>query len=94
VSSKFFEALVSLDLTAEEQPVKACRIAELVPGMIIQEEIRTTDGVLVISKGQEVTPTVIFRLENLHARLLIPPSLLVSTPEAAPSIAKAALSTG
>jgi len=94
VSSRFFEALVSLDLAAEEQGVKTCRIDELAAGMVIQQEVRTNDGTLVISKGQEVTPTVIFRLENLHARQLIPPNLLVSSGEVPASSVKAASSTG
>lgn len=80
VSSTFFEALVSLDPAAEEHPVKTCRIDELANGMIIQQEVRAEDGTLVISKGQEVTATMIFRLKHLHARRAVPSSLLVSMP--------------
>jgi CheY-like chemotaxis protein len=94
VSPRFFEALVSLDPAAEEQPVKSCRIEELSPGLIIQQEIRANDGTLVLSKGQEVTNTVIFRLTNLHARRAIPPSLLVSLPTASTPVAKAASGAG
>ncbi len=89
VSSRFFEALVSLDPAAEEHAVRSCRIDELQSGLIIQQEVRTDDGLLVISKGQEVTPTVIFRLKNLQASFAIPSSLLVSAPNASISTAKA-----
>ncbi|HKU25145.1 MAG TPA: HD domain-containing phosphohydrolase [Candidatus Sulfotelmatobacter sp.] len=79
---ELFEALVALDPQAEEQETRGCRIEELAPGMIIQQEIRGVDGTLIISKGQEITPTVIFRLKNLHARRAIPGRITVSVPTA------------
>ncbi|HUO13543.1 MAG TPA: HD domain-containing phosphohydrolase [Verrucomicrobiae bacterium] len=79
-SPEFFNALVALDPHAEEQETRNCRIEELAPGMIIQQEIRAVDGTLIISKGQEVTPTVIFKLKNLQARRAISGSLIVSVP--------------
>jgi response regulator RpfG family c-di-GMP phosphodiesterase len=79
-SPEFFNALMALDPHAEEQETRNCRIEELAPGMIIQQEIRAVDGTLIISKGQEVTPTVIFKLKNLQARRAISGSLIVSVP--------------
>lgn len=93
VSPKFFGALVSLDPAAEEQQVETCPIERLSPGMIIQQEIRAADGTLMISKGQEVTSTVIFRLTNLRSRLAISSSLLVSPPPA-PAVNKKAAASG
>jgi hypothetical protein len=69
-----------LDPNAEEGEVKNCRIEALDPGMIVQQEVRTHDGALVVSKGQEITPTVIFKLKNLHARSVITGNVTVSTP--------------
>ena len=77
---ELFDALVALDPHAEDQETRACRIEELVPGMIIQQEIRAVDGTLIISNGQEITPTVIFKLKNLHARRAIPGRITVSVP--------------
>jgi response regulator RpfG family c-di-GMP phosphodiesterase len=77
---EFFQALVTLDPNAEEGEVKNCRIEALDPGMIVQQEVRTHDGALVVSKGQEITPTVIFKLKNLHARSVITGNVTVSTP--------------
>ncbi len=91
-SPAFFEALVSLDPNAEEQELKQCRIEELTPGMIIQQEIKTQDGALILSKGQEVTSTVIFKLKNLQARRAITGNVTVSTQTAKLSSAKAASS--
>jgi len=79
-SPEFFDALVALDPNAEESEVRTCRIEELAPGMIIQQEIHTHDGALIVSKGQEVTSTVIFKLKNLQARRAIPANLTVSIP--------------
>jgi hypothetical protein len=59
---------VALDPHAEEQETRPCRIEELATGMIIQQEIRAVDGTLIISKGQEVTSAVVFKLKNLQAR--------------------------
>jgi hypothetical protein len=67
-SPEFFRALVTLDPNAEEGGTRRCRIEDLSPGMIIQQEVRTVDGALLVSKGQEVTSTVIFKLKNFYAR--------------------------
>ncbi|HVO64270.1 MAG TPA: HD domain-containing phosphohydrolase [Terriglobales bacterium] len=79
-SPEFFNALVTLDPHAEEEETSNCRIEELAPGMIIQHEIRAVDGTLIISKGQEVTSTVIFKLKNLQARRAISGNITVSVP--------------
>jgi CheY-like chemotaxis protein len=75
---EFFQALVALDPNAEAGEIRNCRVEELAPGMIVQQEIRTHDGALLVSKGQEVTPTVIFKLKNFHARRAIAGTLNVS----------------
>ena len=79
-SPEFFQALVVLDPNAEEGEIRSCRIDELTPGMIVQQEIRTLGGGLLVSKGQEITPTVIFKLKNYHARRAIAGSVTVSMP--------------
>jgi ActR/RegA family two-component response regulator len=79
-SPEFFHALVELDPNAEDGEIKKCRIEVLIPGMIVQQEVRTTEGVLLISKGQEVTPPLILKLKNFHARHLIGGDVTVSTP--------------
>ncbi len=79
-SPEFFQALVVLDPNAEEGEIRSCRIDELAPGMIVQQEVHTQDGALVVSKGQEVTQTVISKLKNYQARRVIAGSLTVSMP--------------
>ena len=89
-SPAFFQALVELDPNAEEGEIRNCRIDDLTPGMIVQQEIRTHDGGLVLSKGQEVTPTVLFKLKNLHARGAIAASLTISMPTTTLAFVKSA----
>jgi len=79
-SPEFFHALVELDPNAEEGEIRKCRIELLTPGMIVQQEVRTNEGVLLISKGQEVTPPLILKLKNFHARHLITADVTISMP--------------
>ncbi len=89
-SPQFFQALVTLDPNAEEGEARKCRIGELAPGMILQEELRSTEGSLLASKGQEVTSAVIFKLKNLHARGTIAGELMISTPKSSLAFSKGA----
>jgi hypothetical protein len=89
-SPEFFHALVELDPNAEEGEIKKCRIELLTPGMIVQQEVRTSDGVLLISKGQEVTPPLILKLKNFHGRHVIAGDVTVSMPTTTIAFAKGA----
>jgi FixJ family two-component response regulator len=89
-SPEFFSTLVSLDPSAEGDEVKSCRIEDLAPGMIVQQEVRAHDGTLVLSKGQEITATVIFRLTNLQSRRSIPAKINVSISGKSDAFSKAA----
>ncbi|HZQ70701.1 MAG TPA: HD domain-containing phosphohydrolase [Terriglobales bacterium] len=91
-SPEFFQALVTLDPNAEESEIRRCPIEELTEGMIIQEEVRTPEGTLVISKGQEVTSATIFKLKNFHARRTIPGSVIVGMPSTSLAFVKGASS--
>jgi FixJ family two-component response regulator len=79
-SPEFFHALVELDPNAEEGEIRKCRIEELSPGMIIQQEVRTSEGALLVSKGQEVTSPLLFKLKNFHARRAVTGNITVSMP--------------
>jgi response regulator RpfG family c-di-GMP phosphodiesterase len=89
-SPEFFEALVALDPNAEEGEIRKCRVEILTVGMIIQSDIQTPDGALVVSKGQEVSPPLILKLKNLHARRMIGAEITVSSPKTALSFVKGA----
>jgi len=86
-SERAFVALVELDPNAEESEVRKCRIKELSPGMIVQQDIRTFSGLLIVSKGQEVTLPLILKLKNFSAKKAITEDVVVSFPK--PSAAAA-----
>jgi hypothetical protein len=90
ISPEFFRVLVELDPNAEEGEIRKCRIELLTPGMIVQQEIRTSDGVLLISKGQEATPPLILKLKNLHARHVIAADVTISMPKSSVAFARGA----
>ncbi len=64
----------------------------LTPGMVVAEDVRSSAGLLLIAKGQEITPSLKLRLESLGAlrdlrqtlKVLIPPELRTSPAAAAP----------
>lgn len=89
-SPKFFEALVAMDPNSEESEIRKVHIEELTPGMILQEEVRSTTGGLLVSRGQEITPTVIFKLKNFLARQTISDNVAVSIPKSTLAFVKKA----
>ena len=89
-SPAFFQTLVTLDPNAEEGETQKCQIENLTPGMIVQEEVHTLAGTLVVSKGQEVTPTVIFKLKNLLARGAVSNNVSASMPKSTLAFVKSA----
>jgi hypothetical protein len=90
IGPEFFEALVTLDPNAEEGEIRKCRIEDLVPGMLIQQEVRTPDGALMVSKGQEVTPPLVVKLKNSYARRAIGGEVNISMPTTTLAFAKGA----
>ncbi len=89
-SPQFFQALVELDPNAEENEIHKCRIEQLSPGMIIQHEVRTYDGTLLVSRGQEVSSALMLKLKNFHAKGAITGDVMVSVPRTTPVFAKGA----
>jgi hypothetical protein len=89
-SPKFFETLVMLDPNAEDSEKRKQRIHDLTPGMILQQEVRTKSGLLLVSRGQEVTSMLIFMLENSYRRGDISGEVMISTPKSTLSFVKSA----
>ena len=77
---RILQALASLQVPTSEAELRVVRISELATGMILQEEIRTNVGMLLVGRGQEVTYPLIVRLQNFHERRAIPDKVLVLTP--------------
>ena len=62
---QIFLALAELDGEKGGTELRSCDIDELIPfDMVLEEELRTKGGLLLVSKGQEVTSTLILKLKN------------------------------
>ena len=78
--NKFEQRL--LDILGTIAPVscdmvtRAVDIMDLKAGMILQEEIRTKTGLLLVGKGQEVTYPLLVRLKNFQQRRTIADKVL------------------
>jgi CheY-like chemotaxis protein len=57
-------AIGSADVEAVEMETRAIRLRELRPGMIIDEDLRAANGLLLVAKGQVVSEAGIARLLN------------------------------
>lgn len=77
---KLLSALDDFKQVAGEKEARAVRISDLMPGMILQEEIKTKAGILLVAKGQEVTYPLRVRLENYRRRQEIPEKIMVLVP--------------
>jgi CheY-like chemotaxis protein len=76
-------SLRKLPPRSHEMETHLCPIGELREGMILDEDLRTAGWVLVGSKGEEVTLSLISRLENCHAKRTIADNVLVLRPRGA-----------
>jgi len=65
--SSLIDSLVDLQPTAVTKQLRKVSTARLRAGMILDQEIRNGQGVLLVAKGQEMTGALILRLEN-HAK--------------------------
>ncbi len=64
-------ALASIELQEAEKVPRLVRVRELMPGMVLDEDVRTTSGLLVLAKGYEVTPAMIERFQTYARRVPI-----------------------
>jgi response regulator RpfG family c-di-GMP phosphodiesterase len=81
-------ALVEVEPEAYEKDTRNCRIEEILPGMIVEKDVRTENGFLVIARNQEVTPSVILKLKNYYEKAMIVGDIAVSTGTAAAAAKK------
>jgi hypothetical protein len=68
------EALRDIDSVEVNEVIRTLTVRELCPGMVLREDIRTRDGVLVIAKGHEITDALMIRLYNYaqHVEIVEP----------------------
>jgi CheY-like chemotaxis protein len=81
---------MKLDLEKTQTVVRTCNIDELVSfGMVLEHELRTKAGVLLVAKGQEVTSALILRLKSFGEYGTIGPTVTVVATVTAKSAAAA-----
>jgi CheY-like chemotaxis protein len=84
-----FHALVELEPEKEDRKVRVCAISELSSGMVLDQEIRTRDGLLVATSGQEVTSPLLMKLKNCLAKGTVEDGITISVAALASESAKA-----
>ncbi len=55
----------------DEAPIQEVQLGEVGPGMIFVDDVRTTDGVLLVSRGHEVTESLVSRIHTFWAGLSV-----------------------
>jgi response regulator RpfG family c-di-GMP phosphodiesterase len=56
--------VASHDVPDTQGPPRDVDVDDLVPGMVVFDDVYTTEGVLLVSRGTEVTDALILRFEN------------------------------
>ncbi len=62
--AELVEALASIKPESAKMELRKVPASKLTTGMILQQEIRTLAGMLVVTKGQEITPALLIKLDN------------------------------
>lgn len=86
---RVFQALVEVEQQMEEIKVRPCSIEKLTVGMVLNEDMRTKDGQLLATRGQEVTVPLQLKLKNFHLKGAIASKISVGLPVEAAVAAKA-----
>ena len=73
-------ALADLELQTGGRMAIRRKVADLNPGMILDEEVRAFTGMLLAAKGQEINHASLARLRIFHRRRAIADELLVLVP--------------
>jgi hypothetical protein len=68
-ASRFVAPLQTLESVEVEAVRRVVRVRDLCPGMVLDEDIRTITGSLVLAKGHEVTFALIERLRSYGQRV-------------------------
>ncbi len=75
---RIFHALVELQPESDKREVRSCSTEDLSIGMILEQDVRTSGGLLLVAKGQEITFPLILKLKNFHEKGAAPDTVTVS----------------
>lgn len=71
-------ALGRIEIPERKDAVKVVRVPELCNGMVLAEDVKSRNGVLIVTKGQKVTDTLRRCLENNYIQSNIPDTIRVN----------------
>jgi CheY-like chemotaxis protein len=84
---KFVSALADPPMTEEASEARSVNVLDLRNGMIISEDLRTKDGVLLVVEGQELTFATVRRIQSFIQRGMVEGEVRVAMPSAASAAA-------
>jgi len=62
----YLEALEQVQVEESRTEARAVKVADLRKGMLVSADVRSTKGLLLLAKGQEVTEAAVARLISFH----------------------------
>ena len=74
------DALESIIHEEEKESIREIFLKDMTSNMILAGDIKSTDGTLLVSRGQEATPSLRERLKNYARRSKITEPILVLVP--------------
>ncbi len=78
--SELVEALEGIQHEAATMQLRKVPTSRLKVGMILQQEVRTQTGALMVPKGQEITPALLMRFETFSRSRTVDDAVLVMVP--------------
>lgn len=75
---KIIEALMEIEPEIAGEGTRNLGIADLRTGMVLQDEVRTHDGLLIAAKGQEITPPLLIKLQSFWKKGVLEDSVSAS----------------
>jgi hypothetical protein len=77
---ELLEALAGIKPESAKMEVRKVPASKLTTGMILQQEIRTLSGMLIVAKGQEITHALLIKLENFSRAGTIDKEIMALVP--------------
>ncbi len=82
LDKRIIDAMMELEPETTGNGIRPRQIAHLDLGMILDQDVRTGNGLLVAAKGQEVTPPLLLKLKSFLGKGAIADEVAVSLPKA------------
>jgi response regulator RpfG family c-di-GMP phosphodiesterase len=78
--AELVHALASIKPESAKMELRKLSASSLATGMILQQEVRTRAGLLVVAKGQEITHSLMIKLDNFSRAGTIDKEIMVLVP--------------